>query len=92
MKNLLLVSSLLFTFSATAATVSETINKIEVEKNAKCELLRESVSVCLNNYCRNNVFFSCISNDQDFGLKLNVRYYNFNGRISNELVRKVTFL
>jgi hypothetical protein len=90
MKTILLLLSL--SSLSFAAGIDETISKIELEKNAKCEYTNSSSSFCLNNYCRQRVFYTCTSNDGDFKVKLGIRYYNIGGRITNILVKNVSFI
>ena len=87
-----LVFILLMSLSLFAADRAETIEKIEMEKNAKCEYAYSGNSYCFNNYCRQNHTYNCLSNDSKFNVRLGVRYYNIGGRISNELVKKITFI
>lgn len=90
MKYLLVM--LIASFSLYAANIEQTIAKVELEKNAKCEYDSSNASFCLNNYCRQNLFYQCISNTDKFKLKLGIRYYNLGGRISNETVRTITYI
>jgi hypothetical protein len=90
MKLFILLSSI--SFFSFAAGVEETISKIELEKNAKCKYTASSNSYCFNNYCRQKLYYSCVSNDGDFKANLGIRYYNIGGRVTNILVKSVTFI
>jgi len=75
-----------------AKDIETTVRDIEIEKNAKCDYSYSGNSYCLNNYCRQNVVYSCLSVDGSFNLKMGVSYIDYNGRISNITVRKITYL
>lgn len=90
MKTFLLLLSL--STLSFAAGIDETISKIEMEKNAKCEYTNSSNSFCLNSYCRQRVYYTCTSNEDDFKVKLGIRYYNIGGRVTNILVKNVSFI
>jgi hypothetical protein len=89
MKKLIILSSLTLSSLVGAATVAETIQKIETEKNANCEMIRKSAVICFNFYCRRTEKYLCLSNSSDFKIKLKIKTTtDANGR-SYETVKRI---
>lgn len=95
----------LLTLNTFAASVSETISRIETERNAKCERTGGSLfNFCSGSIprdgersvpytCAYSAKFTCYSNGKDFRLKLRVlEGYNYLTQERESRVTKVKYL
>ncbi|MCT4641288.1 MAG: hypothetical protein N4A33_03255 [Bacteriovoracaceae bacterium] len=88
MKNLLMIVSLLVGSLSQAATVSEVVNRVELENNAKCIKKSQSMNFCLNHFCKSRQKFFCDSNEGTFTLKLKVKEVKLaNGTIKQDVTK-----
>jgi hypothetical protein len=92
MKTSLICGLLLFSTLCFASTVSETIEKIEFKKNAKCERISIGTNYCLNLYCLRSDKLVCVSNSGSFKVKLKVKTRTLSNGQSDESVTKIKYL
>ena len=92
MKSTLVIALLTLSTLSLGANVSETIKKIEMQKNAKCERVSLGANFCLNYYCLRTDKLECISNSGDFKVKLKVRTSTLADGSTNELVKKIKYI
>ena len=92
MKTIVIIGLLAFSSLSLAATVSETIQKIEFKKNAKCERVSIGTNYCVNLYCLRSDKLVCESNSGLFKVKLKVRTRTLSNGKSDEFVTKIKYL
>lgn len=90
MKTILLL--LVLSSTAMSSTVSEAIDQVETNRNAKCEFVKASSGFCINSMCLNSLYYSCENNEGIFRIKLKVKTSRYNGEFLEKKVRKVIFL
>jgi hypothetical protein len=76
MKTIAIAGLVCLTFNVYAGSVHEAVRKIEIERNAKCvETSRSLFSKCFGSpkTCYYSIKYKCISNQNDFRLKVKVR-------------------
>ena len=84
----------LFTISTLSfgATVNQTIENIEIKKNAKCERVSIGANFCLNFYCLRTDKLTCESNSGFFKVKLKVRTRTLSNGAQDEFVKKIKYI
>ncbi len=98
MKNLKLALAAIFllglstSFAKPISNVQDTISKIELKKNAKCTFVKASRDFCINGLCFNSQTYKCVSNSEDFGVKLKLKSQVLFDGTRYTKVRKVIYL
>lgn len=84
MKFIAIAALSLLSLNTFAADLNSTIKDIEIEKNAKCTKIKTGSSISFGGeWYYYTVKYSCVSNKDDFALKIRMR---------NNVVRKVVYV
>ena len=95
MKSILLIAALAFATSSFASDLKKEIAQIEFENNARCELVKKSVGICLGytveaKLCFYNYKYTCFSQDSKFTVKVKAKsYFDQQRMVTVEKIRKV---
>ena len=95
MKKMLVLTLALMSFAAFAGnSVQGTIEKIEFEKNVKCELVKNTMGLCLGQYpystCYRTAKYLCLG-AETLKVKLKIKeFYNVEANRRDSVVTKIT--